>query len=345
MSRSHPNCPSARLIVVNPAALTALIDHMAATRPPVDDRETASIERFRSELTRLTDPCSEHSDTTHVTSSAIVVGPRGILLHRHKRLGIWLQPGGHIDPGEDPADAAMRETLEETGIAAEHFVGAPLLVHVDAHDGPRGHFHLDLRYLLTAGDVDPVPPKGESPDVRWWPWDEARTIGDPGLQGIIRGLMIRALRTATPDDAPAVAELFLRSFQWTYESTAVRLAHAPNDVRRWVREELLPAHHITVATSAGVVIGYAAELPGWLSHLYIDPAWVGQGVGRSLLVAAMAHQPKGFDLWTFEANERARRFYEQHGLNAVEFGDGSTNEERQPDVRYRWSGSAECTAS
>ena len=103
---------SARLIVVNTAALTALIDRMVATRPPVDDRETASIDRFRHEFTRLTDPCSEHSDSTHVTSSAIVVGPRGILLHRHKRLGIWLQPGGHIDTGEDPADTAVRETME-----------------------------------------------------------------------------------------------------------------------------------------------------------------------------------------------------------------------------------------
>ncbi|MDP9464580.1 MAG: GNAT family N-acetyltransferase, partial [Actinomycetota bacterium] len=44
--------------------------------------------------------------------------------------------------------------------------------------------------------------------------------------------------------------------------------------------------------------------------------------------------PEGLQLWTFESNDRARRFYERHGFTAVEFTDGAGNEERWPDVRY-----------
>jgi hypothetical protein len=62
------------------------------------------------------------------------------------------------------------------------------LVHVDVHPGPRGHTHLDLRYVLVAGDVDPDPPAGESQDVRWFDWDEAIEISDDGLRGILVAL-------------------------------------------------------------------------------------------------------------------------------------------------------------
>lgn len=337
-AESAAQVPGARLVVVNATGTLALVDQMTARRPPVDNREATSIERFRTDLARLSDPCSEAANPTHVTASAIVVGPRGVLLHRHKRLGIWLQPGGHIDPGEDPADAAMREVLEETGIATEHFAGAPKLVHVDAHDGPRGHFHLDLRFLLTAGNIDPNPPESESQEVRWWSWFEARAISEPGLAGILRALTVSSLRNATADDGPDVGEIYLRSFQWTYEATPVRLAHPPSDVRRWAREILLTEHAVTVAVCAGIVVGFSAEKPGWLDQLYVDPAWAGRGVGDQLLRNVKNRQAQGFDLWTFEANRRACAFYERHHLVGIEHGDGSGNEEGQPDIRYRWSG-------
>ena len=139
-----------------------------AARTPVDERERRSIERFLAEVDRLEHPFDEHADPVHVTGSALVVGPRGIVLHRHRTLGIWVQPGGHIDPGETPWDAAVRETTEETGLAvpASPATGREL-AHVDVHPGPRGHTHLDLRYLVDAGDADPAPPPGESQDVAW----------------------------------------------------------------------------------------------------------------------------------------------------------------------------------
>src|SRR5436190_16951651 len=101
-------------------------------RTPVDAREADSIARFRTEWDRLDDAFAEDADPVHVTASAIVTGRRGVVLHLHKRLGIWLQPGGHIHAGEMPWDAARREVFEETGLDARHPEGTPRLVHFDA---------------------------------------------------------------------------------------------------------------------------------------------------------------------------------------------------------------------
>lgn len=171
-----------------PGDAARLLRAAVARRVPADEREAACIVRFLAELDRLTAPLDEHADPTHVTGSAVVVGPRGVLLHRHKRLGIWLQPGGHVDAGEAPWETATRETAEETGIAARHPAGGPRLVHVDVHPAPRGHTHLDVRYLLHAGDVAPAPPPGESPAVRWFAWDDAVAVADAGLVGALRAL-------------------------------------------------------------------------------------------------------------------------------------------------------------
>ena len=151
-----------------------------------DDREAESARRFLSELDRLTRPWDEDADPVHVTASAIVVGTRGTVLHRHRRLGRWMQPGGHVDDGELPAEAARREVHEETGLPSAHPPGGPLLVHVDVHDAAKGHTHLDLRYLLVAEDAEPRPLPGESPDVRWCTWEEADRLADAALVGALR---------------------------------------------------------------------------------------------------------------------------------------------------------------
>jgi GNAT superfamily N-acetyltransferase len=51
---------------------------------------------------------------------------------------------------------------------------------------------------------------------------------------------------------------------------------------------------------------------------------------------AKEQRPAGLELWTFQVNESARRFYERHGFTEVEHTDGAGNEEREPDVRYAW---------
>lgn len=171
------------------AATEKAVRDSVAARLPVDGREARSRHRFLVALGRLPRPFDEAADPTHVTGSALLVGPRGVLLHLHKRLGIWLQPGGHVEAGETPWDAAMREAAEETGLglAWPGSERVPPLAHLDVHDGGRGHTHLDLRYLLAvAGDDEPRPPAGESQDVRWFPWPDAVEAADAGLAGWLR---------------------------------------------------------------------------------------------------------------------------------------------------------------
>ncbi len=124
--------------------------------------------RAHDELQLLDSPMDERAGPLHVTASAFVVSPLGILLHEHKKLGLWLQPGGHIEPGEWPEDAARREGEEETGLVLRHPERGCQLIRIDVHPGPRGHTHLDFGYLLIAPSEAPAPPQGESQRVAWF---------------------------------------------------------------------------------------------------------------------------------------------------------------------------------
>ncbi len=178
--RAHRRAVLVMRLMGSPATaedLRVLVEGHAAASP----REVAAQQRFLSELHLLTAPCDEHAGPTHVTASGIVVGRRGTVLHRHKRLGIWMQPGGHIDSGERPEDAAVREATEELGLKVAHPATGPSLIHLDVHEAALGHTHLDLRYLLLGADAVPMPPPDESPDARWCTWDEALRMADPAL--------------------------------------------------------------------------------------------------------------------------------------------------------------------
>ncbi|MEO5899076.1 MAG: bifunctional NUDIX hydrolase family protein/GNAT family N-acetyltransferase [Ilumatobacteraceae bacterium] len=320
-----------------------------AARRAVDARERDAIAEFLTELDRLERPFDEHADRVHVTASAIVVGPRGVVLHRHKRLGLWLQPGGHIDPGEAPWDAARREAEEETGLPVSFAEspqfphdGSPQLVHVDVHAGPRKHRHLDLRYVLTSPHVAPAPPAGESQDVEWFQWHRAVAIAEPGLEGVLRALQPGhpVIRAARSGDARECADVYLRSRAFALAD--VPLVHEEQEVRRWMGDELIGHLDVTVAELDGTIVGLMALDVGprgglaWIDQLYLDPAWMGRGLGERFVTLAEQRHPTGLQLWTFAVNTAAQRFYERLGFTAVERTDGAGNEERAPDIRYEW---------
>jgi 8-oxo-dGTP pyrophosphatase MutT (NUDIX family) len=107
------------------------------------------------------------------------VGSRGALIGRLDRRGrlLWSLPKGHVETGETEPETAVREVAEETGITARLVTPAP--IHVDVHEGGRGHLHLDVRYLLLAPrGARPAPPPGESQDVEWLPSDVAMARSD-----------------------------------------------------------------------------------------------------------------------------------------------------------------------
>ena len=322
-----------------------VVRRQVVARRPVDDRERTSIAAFIEKFDALASPFEEDADPVHVTGSALIVGERGIVLHRHKRIGIWMQPGGHVDPGETPWDAARREAREETGLPVfwPAGTGTPPVAHVDVHPGPRGHTHLDLRYVLHADAVDPSPPEGESPDVAWFAWPDALERADDGLAGIIRSLQPGrpTVRRAVPEDARHAARVFLRSRR--FATPTIPEVHDLDDVTGWIGGRIA-ADEVWVADVGGVVVAEmilgdtpsAGESAGlrWLDHLYLDPAWMGRGLGDGLFAVACERSPGGVQLWTHEVNSGAQRFYERHGLEGVERTDGSGNEERMPDIRY-----------
>lgn len=153
---------------------------------PRDDREQQSRMVILDQLVVLPYPFDRHAALTHVTASAVVVGRRGVLLHRHRRLQRWLQPGGHLEPGESPMEGARRESEEETGLALDHPTGGPVLLHLDVHEAADAHMHLDIRFLLWGPDEDPAPPPDESQDVAWFSWNKARALSDEALAGALQ---------------------------------------------------------------------------------------------------------------------------------------------------------------
>ena len=142
------------------------------------------------------------------------------------------------------------------------------------------------------------------------------------------------LRPARPGDGPAVAEVWLHSFDAALPT--VRRAHPDDEVRRWIQDVVVPGEDTWVAESGGAVVGVLALSAGWIDQLYLDPDARGRGIGDRFVALAQQRSPSGLQLWTFQVNRSAQRFYERHGFVAVERTDGAGNEEREPDVRYRW---------
>ena len=149
------------------------------------------------------------------------------------------------------------------------------------------------------------------------------------------------LRAAKVTEARRVAEVLVASRREFLPFAP--MVHSVEEVERWVRTDLVSVGAVTVALMGGEIVGVLARSTEsettWVDQLYIDPLHVGQGIGSALLSLAVAAAPASVRLYTFQQNNRARNFYERHGFVAVEFSDGSTNEEKCPDVTYELAAS------
>jgi GNAT superfamily N-acetyltransferase len=143
------------------------------------------------------------------------------------------------------------------------------------------------------------------------------------------------LRPARPDEGVALADLWLRSRHASVPANPPPV-HDDNDVRRWFAAVVMPTREVWVGEVEGTVVALMVMEDHWIDQLHVDPDYTSQGWGSQLVALAKQLRPGGLELWTFQSNIGARRFYERHGFEAVEMTDGA-NEEAAPDVRYRWS--------
>lgn len=111
--------------------------------------------------------------------------------------------------------------------------------------------------------------------------------------------------------------------------------HSADEFVQFYRERVLVEDEVWGGFDGDVLRGHIALLPGWIDHLYVDPEFHGSGIGGQLVQMAQRLQPE-FRLYTFQANSRARRFYERRGFVIEELTDGSRNDEKMPDMTYHW---------
>lgn len=169
-----------------PDLLSLLLAHRPADAKEERDRDAiASFVRGGGDLFSR-----GRYDPGHLTGSAFILdaaGSRWLLVH-HRRLGLWLQPGGHGEPGEtDPLAVALREAVEETGLAGlRPHPSAPVPFDLDVHRIPARreepeHLHLDIRYLLVAPAGAAPRASAESRGIGWFPLDPPDLSWDGGL--------------------------------------------------------------------------------------------------------------------------------------------------------------------
>jgi 8-oxo-dGTP pyrophosphatase MutT (NUDIX family) len=147
-----------------------------------DDRDQQSAKDRIRQFVLLNPRCFERSLVEgHITASAWIVDRTRThaLLHHHRKLGRWLQPGGHADGEADVLCVALKEAREETGMVELRPISHEIF-DLDVHEIPaRGadpaHYHHDVRFLIE-GDRNATPvASDESREVTWIP---LATIGN-----------------------------------------------------------------------------------------------------------------------------------------------------------------------
>jgi 8-oxo-dGTP pyrophosphatase MutT (NUDIX family) len=155
-------------------ARSALLAQLRAHGERVRDAHEAAILAHIVRFVTENPNCAERSLAAgHLTGSAWVVDAtrRRTLLTHHRKLGMWLQLGGHADGDLDVRAVALREAAEESGLSRLRAVSREIF-DVDRHWIPErkdeaGHWHYDLRFLIEADPEEPLVITAESKELAW----------------------------------------------------------------------------------------------------------------------------------------------------------------------------------
>ena len=111
--------------------------------------------------------------------------------------------------------------------------------------------------------------------------------------------------------------------------------HSAAEFRAFYRDDVMRKDKLWGAFEGEALRGFIALRPGWIDHLYVEPAMHRLGIG-SLLVRLTQSMQTELRLYTFQSNVIARTIYEWHGFLIAEMTDGERNEEKMPDITYHW---------
>lgn len=170
---------------ITPEHIRATVSEYLAAHPA----EKAALSGVLEGLDRGDDLAGRNTGPLHVTAGAVLVDDGGdVLFIRHNIFCTYLLPGGHLEAEDESLmDAALRELVEETGIAASVAPLSPRPVHIDVHDipaneakGEPAHRHADVRYLFrTTGHVEVTLQEEE---VSEWEWRSPNALADATLR-------------------------------------------------------------------------------------------------------------------------------------------------------------------
>ena len=143
--------------------------------------------------------------------------------------------------------------------------------------------------------------------------------------------MLRRLELSDMDAAARVHRI-----AFDHALPALKGLHAPNEDRWFFRERVFACCEMWGVFGGSGMRGMIAFREEWIDQLYVLPEAEGKGVGSDLLRVAQ-HAFDRLQLWTFQCNNRARRFYVARGFAMIRETDGTQNDEKEPDALYRWT--------